>query len=84
MTTPSDLNPTSPGLIPLGQIKQEPDLHTPSRRRAKLKPDLKLKVVYIYIELYCLFRAFCVYSVIVNLKENQNSFVTVDCNMIKS
>lgn len=55
MTTPSDLNPTSPGLIPLGQIKQEPDLHTPSRRRAKLKPDLKLKVVYIYIELYCLF-----------------------------
>ncbi|XP_045448768.1 transcription initiation factor TFIID subunit 1 [Melitaea cinxia] len=43
MTTPSDLNPTSPGLIPLGQIKQEPDLHTPSRRRAKLKPDLKLK-----------------------------------------
>ncbi|XP_059046992.1 transcription initiation factor TFIID subunit 1 isoform X1 [Achroia grisella] len=38
-----DLGSPSPGLIPLGQIKQEPDLHTPSRRRAKLKPDLKLK-----------------------------------------
>ncbi|XP_052759562.1 transcription initiation factor TFIID subunit 1 isoform X2 [Galleria mellonella] len=38
-----DLSSPSPGLIPLGQIKQEPDLHTPSRRRAKLKPDLKLK-----------------------------------------
>lgn len=34
----------SPGLIPLGQIKQEPGEPTPSRRRAKLKPDLKLKV----------------------------------------
>ncbi|KAG7302944.1 hypothetical protein JYU34_012938 [Plutella xylostella] len=36
----------SSGLIPLGQIKQEPDLYTPSSsrsRRAKLKPDLKLK-----------------------------------------
>lgn len=40
----SDLGPSSSNLIPLGQIKQEPDLHTPSRRRAKLKPDLKLKV----------------------------------------
>ncbi|CAG5050459.1 unnamed protein product [Parnassius apollo] len=39
----TDLGSPSPGLIPLGQIKQEPDLHTPSRRRAKLKPDLKLK-----------------------------------------
>ncbi|KAL4704937.1 hypothetical protein ACJJTC_013394 [Scirpophaga incertulas] len=39
----NDLGSPSPGLIPLGQIKQEPDLHTPSRRRAKLKPDLKLK-----------------------------------------
>ncbi|KAJ0177252.1 hypothetical protein K1T71_007261 [Dendrolimus kikuchii] len=38
-----DLGSPSPGLIPLGQIKQEPDVHTPSRRRAKLKPDLKLK-----------------------------------------
>ncbi|XP_061377227.1 uncharacterized protein LOC133318861 [Danaus plexippus] len=43
MSTMSDLGSKSPGLIPLGQIKQEPDLHTPSRRRAKLKPDLKLK-----------------------------------------
>ncbi|XP_026488250.2 transcription initiation factor TFIID subunit 1 [Vanessa tameamea] len=43
VSTMSDIVPTSPGLIPLGQIKQEPDLHTPSRRRAKLKPDLKLK-----------------------------------------
>ncbi|XP_050560992.1 transcription initiation factor TFIID subunit 1 isoform X2 [Spodoptera frugiperda] len=44
----SSLDMSSPSpLIPLGQIKQEPDLHTPSssssRRRAKLKPDLKLK-----------------------------------------
>ncbi|XP_049868741.1 transcription initiation factor TFIID subunit 1 isoform X3 [Pectinophora gossypiella] len=38
-----DLISPSPGLIPLGQIKQEPGEHTPSRRRAKLKPDLKLK-----------------------------------------
>ncbi|XP_030020533.1 transcription initiation factor TFIID subunit 1 isoform X3 [Manduca sexta] len=44
-----DLGSPSPGLIPLGQIKQEPDVYTPnsssssSRRRAKLKPDLKLK-----------------------------------------
>ncbi|XP_045771429.1 transcription initiation factor TFIID subunit 1 isoform X2 [Maniola jurtina] len=42
-STMSDLGSPSPGLIPLGQIKQEPDLHTPSRRRAKLKTDLKLK-----------------------------------------
>ncbi|XP_041978087.1 transcription initiation factor TFIID subunit 1 isoform X2 [Aricia agestis] len=39
----SMLDRGSPGLIPLGQIKQEPDLPTPSRRRPKLKPDLKLK-----------------------------------------
>lgn len=39
-----DLGSPSSGLLPLGQIKTEPDLHTPSsRRRAKLKPDLKLK-----------------------------------------
>ncbi|CAH0750822.1 unnamed protein product [Diatraea saccharalis] len=43
MSSLNDLGSPSPGLIPLGQIKQEPDLHTPSRRRAKLKPDLKLK-----------------------------------------
>ncbi|XP_073945377.1 TATA-box binding protein associated factor 1 isoform X2 [Choristoneura fumiferana] len=43
MSSSTDLGSASPGLIPLGQIKQEPDLHTPSRRRAKLKPDLKLK-----------------------------------------
>ncbi|XP_061713687.1 transcription initiation factor TFIID subunit 1 [Cydia pomonella] len=43
MSSSNDLGSASPGLIPLGQIKQEPDLHTPSRRRAKLKPDLKLK-----------------------------------------
>ncbi|CAH2235275.1 jg20649 [Pararge aegeria aegeria] len=42
-STMSDLGSPSPGLIPLGQIKQEPDLHTPSRRRTKLKADLKLK-----------------------------------------
>ncbi|XP_026317517.1 transcription initiation factor TFIID subunit 1 isoform X2 [Hyposmocoma kahamanoa] len=39
----SDVSLPSPGLIPLGQIKQEPGEPTPSRRRAKLKPDLKLK-----------------------------------------
>ncbi|XP_013199879.1 transcription initiation factor TFIID subunit 1 isoform X2 [Amyelois transitella] len=40
-----DLGSPSSGLIPLGQIKQEPDLpsSSSSRRRAKLKPDLKLK-----------------------------------------
>ncbi|KAL0893102.1 hypothetical protein ABMA27_014741 [Loxostege sticticalis] len=43
LSSSNDLGSPSPGLIPLGQIKQEPDLHTPSRRRAKLKPDLKLK-----------------------------------------
>lgn len=43
-TSTPDLGSPSQGLIPLGQIKQEPDSHTPSRRRAKLKPDLKLKV----------------------------------------
>ncbi|XP_047505448.1 transcription initiation factor TFIID subunit 1 [Pieris napi] len=43
MSSMGDLGGASPGLIPLGQIKQEPDLQTPSRRRAKLKPDLKLK-----------------------------------------
>ncbi|CAK1547222.1 unnamed protein product [Leptosia nina] len=43
MSSMGDLGSASPGLIPLGQIKQEPDLQTPSRRRAKLKPDLKLK-----------------------------------------
>ncbi|CAG4983002.1 unnamed protein product [Colias eurytheme] len=43
MSSMGDMGSASPGLIPLGQIKQEPDLHTPSRRRAKLKPDLKLK-----------------------------------------
>lgn len=43
MSTMSELSSPSSSLIPLGQIKQEPDLHTPSRRRAKLKPDLKLK-----------------------------------------
>ncbi|CAH0579290.1 unnamed protein product [Chrysodeixis includens] len=46
-STSIDMSSPSQGLIPLGQIKQEPDLHTPSssssRRRAKLKPDLKLK-----------------------------------------
>ncbi|XP_063824981.1 transcription initiation factor TFIID subunit 1 [Ostrinia nubilalis] len=39
----NDMGSPSPAMIPLGQIKQEPDLHTPSRRRAKLKTDLKLK-----------------------------------------
>ncbi|CAH2037396.1 unnamed protein product, partial [Iphiclides podalirius] len=43
MSSSTDHGSKSPGLIPLGQIKQEPDLHTPSRRRTKLKPDLKLK-----------------------------------------
>nr|XP_049699918.1 transcription initiation factor TFIID subunit 1 isoform X5 [Helicoverpa armigera] len=45
LSSSMDLSSPSQGLIPLGQIKQEPDLHTPSssRRRAKLKPDLKLK-----------------------------------------
>ncbi|XP_068631569.1 transcription initiation factor TFIID subunit 1 [Battus philenor] len=43
LSTSTDLGSASPGLIPLGQIKQEPDLHAPSRRRNKLKPDLKLK-----------------------------------------
>ncbi|XP_053607515.1 transcription initiation factor TFIID subunit 1 isoform X2 [Plodia interpunctella] len=39
-----DLGSPSSGLIPLTQIKQEPDLpSSSSRRRAKLKPDLKLK-----------------------------------------
>ncbi|XP_013142953.1 PREDICTED: transcription initiation factor TFIID subunit 1 [Papilio polytes] len=39
-----DVSSPSPGLTLLGQIKQEADLQTPSRhRRAKLKPDLKLK-----------------------------------------
>ncbi|KPJ02831.1 Transcription initiation factor TFIID subunit 1 [Papilio xuthus] len=39
-----DMSSSSPGLTLLGQIKQEVDLQTPSRhRRAKLKPDLKLK-----------------------------------------
>ncbi|KPJ18499.1 Transcription initiation factor TFIID subunit 1 [Papilio machaon] len=39
-----DMSSSSPGLTLLGQIKQEADLQTPSRhRRAKLKPDLKLK-----------------------------------------
>lgn len=53
MSSSNDLGSASPGLIPLGQIKQEPDLHTPSRRRAKLKPDLKLKVDNIdYLLLY--------------------------------
>ncbi|KAH9633342.1 hypothetical protein HF086_004056 [Spodoptera exigua] len=46
LSSSMDMNSPSP-LIPLGQIKQEPDVHTPSssssRRRAKLKPDLKLK-----------------------------------------
>ncbi|XP_026724959.1 transcription initiation factor TFIID subunit 1 isoform X4 [Trichoplusia ni] len=46
-STSIDMSSPSQGLIPLGQIKQEPDIHTPSssssRRRAKLKPDLKLK-----------------------------------------
>ncbi|GBP21203.1 Transcription initiation factor TFIID subunit 1 [Eumeta japonica] len=37
-----DIGSPSPSLIPLGTIKQEPDLQS-SRRRAKLKPDLKLK-----------------------------------------
>ena len=51
MSSPMDMMTSPSPLIPLGQIKQEPDLHTPSssssssRRRAKLKPDLKLKVV---------------------------------------
>ncbi|KAI8436012.1 hypothetical protein MSG28_004148, partial [Choristoneura fumiferana] len=48
MSSSTDLGSASPGLIPLGQIKQEPDLHTPSRRRAKLKPDLKLKACPLY------------------------------------
>lgn len=47
MSSSMDLSSSSQGLIPLGQIKQEPDLHTPSRRRAKLKPDLKLKVRHV-------------------------------------
>lgn len=51
MSTSTDLGSPSP-LIPLGQIKQEPDLHTPSRRRAKLKPDLKLKVWLIRVQIY--------------------------------
>ncbi|XP_022830703.1 transcription initiation factor TFIID subunit 1 isoform X5 [Spodoptera litura] len=46
LSSSMDMSLPSP-LIPLGQIKQEPDIHTPSssssRRRAKLKPDLKLK-----------------------------------------
>ncbi|VVD00816.1 transcription initiation factor TFIID subunit 1 isoform X1 [Leptidea sinapis] len=44
MSTTGDLGSASPGLIPLGQIKTEPgDMQTPSRRRNKLKADLKLK-----------------------------------------
>ncbi|KAJ2946083.1 hypothetical protein O0L34_g5002 [Tuta absoluta] len=42
MSSAPDVMITSP-MIPLGQIKQEPGEYTPSRRRAKLKPDLKLK-----------------------------------------
>ncbi|CAB3224233.1 unnamed protein product [Arctia plantaginis] len=45
LSTSLDLGSPSPSMIPLGQIKTEPDVQTPSssRRRAKLKPDLKLK-----------------------------------------
>ncbi|XP_072931963.1 transcription initiation factor TFIID subunit 1 [Epargyreus clarus] len=45
MSSSMDLGSPSPGLIPLGQIKQEPgeSMSASSRRRAKLKPDLKLK-----------------------------------------